>query len=434
MDALAKQSKSSNNLPFVSRVRKFTGDNFFKLLCFSGHFDHSKMSLNELAIEFYKHYQKSITKQGINKKFSPQAVEFIKLILVKLLKSINYDLDPLPINNPFGSIIIKDSTSFQLPSVMANKYRGSGGSASEACIKIQFEYDVINGKIIDLTLHPNAQSDYQNVLLTPLRINENDLLIRDLGYTTVLFIQQVKAERAFFVSRLLSGCKVYIHKSEKFEELSLKKLLSKMNRMNINVMDLETVYISAQKEQVRLILERMPDEIVKKRIASKKKQVCKQRRMLTEEAILLCHFNLFITNIPTEIWNVTQIHKAYQLRWQIELIFKTWKSVLEINKVNKRMKVERFECFLLAKLCWVIIHLKVLNKFNALYYKTKTKLLSYYKAFKLFKSLNSEIGAGIANNNLEPYFKMVDHLIHKCILEKRKDRDSFYDLLYMTMK
>ncbi|WP_256941840.1 hypothetical protein [Bacillus wiedmannii] len=37
------------------------------------------------------------------------------------------------------------------------------------------------------------------------------------------------------------------------------------------------------------------------------------------------------------------------MRWQVEIIFKTWKFIFSIW-VNKRMKLERFQCHLYGQL------------------------------------------------------------------------------------
>ncbi|WP_417006706.1 transposase [Aquibacillus salsiterrae] len=49
-----------------------------------------------------------------------------------------------------------------------------------------------------------------------------------------------------------------------------------------------------------------------------------------------------------------EIHSFYSLRWQVKILFKTWKSLLKIHEV-KRMKVERFECHLYGTLISLLI-------------------------------------------------------------------------------
>jgi IS4 transposase len=70
---------------------------------------------------------------------------------------------------------------------------------------------------------------------------------------------------------------------------------------------------------------------------------------LSKEYKSRARLNIFITNISAEVLELEQIHSVYTLRWQIELVFKVWKSIGKIHKV-KKMKQERFESYLYAKI------------------------------------------------------------------------------------
>ncbi len=84
---------------------------------------------------------------------------------------------------------IKDSTCFQLPENMAEKYAGSGGSESGASIRIQFEYDFKTGAISDLSLHAFNDQDLNDAVRTMSSVQPNELVLRDLGYSKIEVFQ-----------------------------------------------------------------------------------------------------------------------------------------------------------------------------------------------------------------------------------------------------
>ena len=69
---------------------------------------------------------------------------------------------------------------------------GSGGSASKAAVRIQFEYDLLNGKIIDLSLNPYTRQDATDSLETIDLTQEGDLILRDLAYMSLKVLQEIK--------------------------------------------------------------------------------------------------------------------------------------------------------------------------------------------------------------------------------------------------
>lgn len=79
---------------------------------------------------------------------------------------------------------------------------------------------------------------------------------------------------------------------------------------------------------------------------------------LSDEYKARCMFNIFITNTGGGTLKAADIIQLYRLRWQIELVFKSWKSLLGIHKV-KAVKKERMECQLIGRFIWILLNWKV---------------------------------------------------------------------------
>lgn len=65
------------------------------------------------------------------------------------------------------------------------------------------------------------------------------------------------------------------------------------------------------------------------------------------------NYSAFITNVPIEILSAEIIGTIYQLRWEIELIFKQWKSQLKMN-VLEGINHNRIECLIWDDYVWFL--------------------------------------------------------------------------------
>ena len=84
-----------------------------------------------------------------------------------------------------------------------------------------------------------------------------------------------------------------------------------------------------------MILLLMPQNIYEKRVRQRNRKNRSNGYTISDEFKKRAHFNIFITNVPEEVCNAKEITNLYKLRWQIELIFKTWKSIIKIDKLKK---------------------------------------------------------------------------------------------------
>lgn len=118
-----------------------------------------------------------------------------------------------------------------------------------------------------------------------------------------------------------------------------------------------------------------------KDLASKehKKQITYKERSKRLSAI-----NFYITNIPLEYLPKEQVYDFYSLRWQIELIFKTWKSFFRIHHCNS-VKLERLECHLYGQLISILLCSSTMFQMRQLLLIRKKRELSEYKAIYIIK-------------------------------------------------
>lgn len=85
---------------------------------------------------------------------------------------------------------------------MAEYYPGSGGSGSKANVRIQFEYDLLSGQVVDLSLHAFNDQDATNSTMTLDVTSEGDLIIRDLAYMHLAALNGILENLGHFLCRL----------------------------------------------------------------------------------------------------------------------------------------------------------------------------------------------------------------------------------------
>jgi hypothetical protein len=141
---------------FVQRQSKLSGMDFF-FLCVFAHQKDESISLEGLCAELLKEGT-SITKQSLQDRFNDDASAFMEKMSARIL-SQKLDLPPIIPHPVFGRIIIGDSTVFQLPETFTHKYRGSGGGASNAAVKIQYGYDLLSQSIHVMLVEQGVNPD-----------------------------------------------------------------------------------------------------------------------------------------------------------------------------------------------------------------------------------------------------------------------------------
>jgi len=372
-----------------------------------------------------------VSKQAIDSRFSSASTCFVKQLLKESISAqVCTDIEPKELHM-FKTVRIKDSTTFDIHPSLANVFEGfgkGGGKCSKAGVSIQFEFDIKAGNVFDIDLQSAISRDTTDAISKKDDINEKDLIIRDLGYYSDVMIEHFIGRKAFFVSKLYHNVSVRLNQDDK--KIDFKALYCQMKATEVTCLDMN-VYIGKKKRPVRLIAELVPEQIYEKRIKQRNKENKTSGYTTSDEFKARACFNLHICNISPCDCSKETILKLYRIRWQIELVFKIWKSIMHID-VFPKMKRERFLTSLYLKLLWVFINWHIISDCRNQFYQTGKRLLSLFKCFQTLKELNIELRKSLLKqkdrlgNTLE---EIIEKLSSGHWLEKRKKRHNFEDII-----
>ncbi|MCI0698812.1 IS4 family transposase, partial [candidate division KSB1 bacterium] len=313
---------------------------------------------------------------------NPGLVKFLELLLAASLagqiKKSDRLFTPATLSQ-FNRVLVEDSTHIHLPSWLATFYPGSQNATGQeiATLKIRSAVDLLSERFIDFHLSPFTHNDQSASREIVPSLHAGDLLVRDLGFFVLPAFREIASAKAYFISRLRHDVNLY-------ESLGNKKinLLKKLKKYGF--VDL-TVCVGAHEQfPCRLIAIPVAAEVAAER-RRKYKTNRDRRRNPSTEHLMLMGWDLCITNVPPEMLTAQQIAEIYDLRWRIEIIFKSWKSYFNLADVP-RANVVRVQAHVYAMLLFITIfqvHLFVkLYRENLETHHTQLSLLKVARFFK----------------------------------------------------
>ncbi len=388
------------------------------------------MSLEHCVTHLRSDHNLAITKQSLDERFNEGAVAFVKDILRQALEVELEHIFSNDLFQQFNYVRIKDSTKFNIDNRLEKQLKGSGGNGTrKACVCIQYEFDVKTGKILDLAITPGVINDAVNAKETQYNINQGDLIIRDLGYYNLDVLASFDSEGAFFVSRLNMSTSIFEH--ETGQQISFENLYKKMMKNGWYSIEMDVLVSKSRKKRCRLVVTILPEEEYQKRIRKANKSNKECGYSTSKDYKARARFNLFITNISSKIISMQEIMLLYRIRWQIELTFKTWKSVCGLDKLQP-MKYCRFICLLMARLILIVLRLKLFWVVQKHFFSLENRILSMDKCFKTFQATYLILQTILKSDkkeskkNVWKYIKIFNKNHWK---EKRKKRQNYEEII-----
>jgi len=277
-------------------------------------------------------------------------VDTVKALLQYVLSDQMTKGIPSSVFSCFSNVWLQDSTSLHLPDALIGKYKGNKGRGkSQSVAKLNVIINAFTGfcPVLEWSNFIVAEQSLSPDILKIARTG--DLVIRDMGYFVMDVFERMIEAKIFFLSRLRYGLCIYDIKSGGKHDL-IKILKGK------SFIDLQIICGREHGLRVRLIAIKLPEAQANER--RRKAKLNKQKGINhNKEYYALLDYCLFITTVSEDIWSYRQVAEAYRVRWNIEIVFKSWKSGLQLDKLIPKAitKTERVESFLYLMMIYIVL-------------------------------------------------------------------------------
>lgn len=305
---------------FVRRQRKVTGANFAQALVLSFLGDPqatgSRIQGTAAAVGL------EATRQSLEERYTPQCAEFLKRLLAAAAARMIDSPVAIALLDRFTAVEVLDSSIVALPAALARVYRGGESGTTrgpKAAVKLTVALDLKTGALRGPELADGRSADLAAALAQadPPR---GGLQLADLNYFSLEKFARWGNAGVYWLSRLKVHTVVHDARGQRFD------LLKALRAAPGGDLDIDVQLGAEDRLAGRLIARRAPAGVVRKRRQRLRDEARRRGEPVSERALALARWTVVVTNVPRDLLSVAEALELARMRWQIELVFKLWKS------------------------------------------------------------------------------------------------------------
>jgi hypothetical protein len=292
----------------------------------------------------------SVSPQGLTQRFGPAAAALLERVLSAAIEQVvAAEAVAVPLLQRFAGVYVVDSSTVALPDGLAAVWHGCGGrvaQGTQAALKLTVRLDLGTGRLAGPVVTAGRTQDRSSVLQhAPLPAGA--LRLADLGFWSLEVFRAIAADGAFWLSRLNLQVAVCAADGTRLEPGTW------LPRQGDRV-DIPVVLGAAARLPGRLLGVRVPQAVAAER--RRKVRAAAKREGQTPPAakLALADWTLLATNVPTGMLSVPEALVVARARWQIELLFKLWKSHGQLDE-SRGADPWRVLCEVYAKLIAMVV-------------------------------------------------------------------------------
>jgi hypothetical protein len=273
--------------------------------------------LADILRTFNAFTQKSIRYKPFHNQISKAKFPvFVHAVLEELLAKLTSPVlraVPKKMLGQFEEILIHDGTSFALKNALAAKWPGRFTKVTPAAVELHVTMSALSDNAVAVVLAPDKEAE-RPFSPKPTAL-KNRLLLEDRGYESRDFFLSLQDAGGFFVVRGTKSIRPTIREARDSRGKRIRRLEGK--RLSWRVLprhdvDLEIDWncASGRTYRGRLVV-----------VYAEGKR--------NKKTFVYLH-----TNLERQSFSARDVGMLYRLRWQIELLFKEWKSHANLHKFD----------------------------------------------------------------------------------------------------
>jgi len=270
----------------------------------------------------------SMSAQGFEQHFNERAVIFLRAMVEQALQQV-FVVDSLcPILSRFQGVYLTDCTRIEPASYPL-----------KIAARLEMQKGTLQLTLEDLATHDNASA------LCAGGLPPGSLHIGDLGFFDLERFAQWAQAGVEWVTRYKIGTRLYTPDDQ---PILLETFLAQAPRTG----ELKVLVGRQQRLPMRLVAQRVSNSTYQNRLRRLRQIARRKQQPLSQRQEILAHWTIYLTSIMDLTFE--QVHTLIRARWQIERLFKRWKSLGKLASCSSR-DPQRRACEVFAKLFAVLI-------------------------------------------------------------------------------
>lgn len=263
--------------------------------------------------------------------------EFMRRMLERLMGELALRiLEPEPGSSlqGFRDVVIQDGSSFAVKPALAQIYSGRFTTVQPAAVELHVTYSGFQDEVVRVILAPDKEAERQ--YLPPSDQLNDTLLMTDRGYPSIRLFVDWDQKRAKFLCRLARSFDPLVlsswSKGKGFPLSKPMRLSQWLSQQPKVAMDLDVRFrLGKRSVNFRLLV-----------LPGKEK-----------------HMTRLCTNLDRKHFPLSLVGKLYRFRWQVELVFKEWKSYANLHRFDTANE------YIVEGMIWAALCAAVLKRFLA---------------------------------------------------------------------